>query len=44
MGSNGVHDFPDNCVVINAGETLRAVNEWGYVFKTTIFGYLRNAE
>jgi hypothetical protein len=40
----GVHDFPDNCVIVNAGETLKAVNDWSYVFHATIIGYLRNAE
>ena len=44
----GAHDFPDNCVVINAGETLRAVNEMtedgSYTLKTTIIGYFRDTQ
>ncbi len=44
----GVHDFPDNCIVIDAGETLRAVNEMSedgtYILKITIIGYFRDAQ
>ncbi len=43
---HGAHDFPDNCVVIDAGKTLRAVNEMSedgtYTLKTTIIGYFRD--
>jgi hypothetical protein len=39
-----VHDFPDRCVVVNAGQTLRAVNEWDaggpdIPYKVHVIGY-----
>lgn len=42
---SGTHDFPDKCVVINAGEILKVVNEITderYILKTTIIGYFRD--
>lgn len=32
-------DFPDRCVVVNAGETLKVVNNSGVNLETTIVGY-----
>ena len=43
----GVHDFPDNCIVVNAGETLRVVNTLDAemdILKTTIIGYFRDVQ
>ena len=44
----GTHNFPDNCVVIDAGKTLSAVNEMSedgtYTLKTTIIGYFRDTQ
>ena len=46
MPRRGIHNFPDNCVVIDAGETLSTVNEMSedgtYTLKTTIIGYFRD--
>ena len=42
----GVHDFPDNCIVSDAGETLSTVNEMSedgtYILTTTIIGDFRD--
>lgn len=44
----GIHDFPDNCVIVDAGETLRIVNEMDvdgtYILKTTMIGYFRDTQ
>lgn len=42
---SGVHNFPDGCLVINAGETLKIINkifDEGFFLKTTIIGYFRD--
>jgi hypothetical protein len=35
-------DFPDRCVVVNAGETLKVVNGESSALKATIVGYFHN--
>lgn len=35
-------DFPDRCVVVNAGETLKVVNDEPSALKAMIVGYLHN--
>ncbi|MDD5063184.1 MAG: hypothetical protein PHQ35_00285 [Phycisphaerae bacterium] len=35
-------DFPDRCVVVNAGETLKVVNEESATLKAMIVGYYYN--
>jgi hypothetical protein len=38
-----IHDFPDRCLVVNAGETLTIVNEHGsFRLDTQIIGYFYN--
>jgi hypothetical protein len=35
-------DFPDSCVVVNAGETLKVVNDESSALKAMIVGYYHN--
>jgi hypothetical protein len=35
-------DFPDRCVVVNAGETLKVVNDESSALKVMIVGYFHN--
>ena len=39
-----VEDFPDGCVVVNAGETLKVVNGTSFTYKVTIVGYFHDVE
>ncbi len=36
-------DFPDGCVVVNAGSTLRAINNDSFFERVKIVGYYRDA-
>jgi hypothetical protein len=36
------HDFPDTCVVVNGGETLKVVNTSNYPALATVIGYFYN--
>ncbi len=38
----GCADFPDRCVVVNADETLKVVNEESSALKAMIVGYFHN--
>jgi hypothetical protein len=35
-------DFPDRCVVVNAGETLKVVNDESSALKVMIVGYFHD--
>lgn len=37
-------DFPDRCVVVNAGETLKVVNEESIALKAMVVGYFYEVE
>lgn len=38
----GIHDFPDQCVVLNSGQTLKAENSHTSDAKMMFIGYLEN--
>ena len=39
-----MHDFPDRCVVVNANQVLKVVNDNGIPLKMTIIGYLYDVQ